>query len=57
MPDPVVEIVTPEYRNVEVYTLDQDGYYRMTSHNEKIKFTDLEISLEKIFPPLAGEET
>jgi Uma2 family endonuclease len=44
-------IVEPEYRNVEVYSLDENGHYRMTSHNESITFTDLEIRLDKIFPP------
>jgi hypothetical protein len=55
MPDPVVEIVTPEYRNVEVYTLDQDGYYRMTNHNETNNSPNRKSGGS--FPPLAGEET
>ncbi|MGD9155384.1 MAG: hypothetical protein PVG90_07775 [Bacillota bacterium] len=50
MPDPVVEIVTPEYRNVEVDTLDQAGYYRMTSHNETNQFAEPEIRRELSAP-------
>jgi Uma2 family endonuclease len=50
-------IVEPEYRNVEVYSLDENGHYRMTSHNETLSFADLEIRLEKIFPPLPNEKS
>jgi Uma2 family endonuclease len=50
-------IVEPEYRNVEVYTLDENGYYRMISHNETIQFAGLEIPLEKIFPVLPSDES
>jgi Uma2 family endonuclease len=49
-------IVEPEYRNVEVYTLDENGSYRMASHNETITYAGLEIRLEKVFPPLSIEK-
>jgi Uma2 family endonuclease len=48
-------IVSPEYRIVEVYTLADDGFYRMVSCDRIVRFQELEIDLIKIFPPLPVE--
>lgn len=43
-------IIEPEYQLVDVYTLTEDGLYHMASHDKTVKFKDLEIDLETIFP-------
>ena len=49
-------IVSPEYRVIDVNILDESGIYRTVCHDKTVKYKDLEIDLETIFPLVPEEE-